>query len=301
VSAPVIEIRSLTKRFGALTAVDDVSFDVRAGEVFGLLGPNGSGKTTTLRCLLGMIRPSAGESSLFGLDAWSERVQAHGRIGVLPSDFDYEGEVTGGALVRLFGLLRGVDTDAPAAALAERLRADLGRPLKQLSRGNRQKIGLICALAHDPELVIMDEPTAGLDPLMQEEFLMIVDELRAAGRTVLLSSHNMAEVERCCDRVAMIREGALLDVSEVSSLLARSPKEVRAVFAEPVDASEYTSIEGVDGVVADGATLHLTVGGSLDAVIRAAARHEIVDFECGRPSLETAFVQLYRDGEGGEQ
>lgn len=300
-SGPVVEMRGLTKRFGALTAVDDVSLDVQPGEVFGLLGPNGSGKTTSLRCLLGMIRPSAGHCSLFGLDAWHERVQAHHRLGVLPSDFDYEDEITGGELVHLFALLRGIDTDARAASLAERLRADLDRPLKELSRGNHQKIGLICALAHDPELVIMDEPTSGLDPLMQEEFLVIVDELRAAGRAVLLSSHNMAEVERCCDRVAMIHEGSLLEVTEVPSLLARSPKQVRAVFATAVDASEFEAIEGVEHVVVDGADLQLTVGGSLDAVIRAVARHEIVDFECGRPSLEAAFVQLYRGGEGGGQ
>jgi ABC-2 type transport system ATP-binding protein len=291
----VITTDGLTKRFGDVTALDGVSIEVRAGEVFGLLGPNGAGKSTALRCLLGLIRPTAGACTMFGLDCWHDRVAAHRRIGVLPSDFDYEGDVTGRELTRLFALLRGVDTAARAEALAERLQADLDRPLKELSRGNRQKIGLIAALAHEPELVLMDEPTSGLDPLMQEEFLRILEELRAAGTTVLLSSHNMAEVERACDRVAMIHQGRLLDVTAVPELLERSPKEVRAVFGEPVDTAEFTTIAGVSDVAVDGAALRLRVSGGVDAVVRAAARHELVDFICERPSLESAFVQLYRE------
>ncbi len=291
----VIRTESLTKRFGSLAAVEDVSLEVRSGEVFGLLGPNGAGKSTTLRCLLGMIRPSAGSCTVFGLDCWRDRVEAHRRVGVLPSEFDYEGEVTGRELVRLFSLLRDIDTSERAEALAARLRADLDRPLKELSRGNHQKIGLITALAHDPELVVMDEPTAGLDPLMQEEFLRIVDELRADGRTVLLSSHNMAEVERCCDRAAMIHEGKVLEIADISSLLERSPKRVQAVFEAAVDAAEFNTLEGVADVVVDGRSLSLKVSGGVDAVVRAAARHEIVDFVCERPSLESAFVELYAE------
>lgn len=293
----VIETRGLSKSFGSRLALDDVSLSVPPGQVFGLLGPNGAGKTTAIRMLLGLIRSSAGSASIFGLDCWHDRVAAHHRIGVLPSDFDYEGDVTGRELTRLFALLRGVDTAALADALAQRLRADLDRPLKELSRGNRQKIGLITALAHEPDLIIMDEPTSGLDPLMQEEFLRMLGELRDAGRTVLLSSHNMAEVERACDRVAMIHDGRLLEVAEIDSLLERSPKQVQAVFASPVHAAEFSGIEGVSDVTVDGTTLRLRVSGGIDAVVRAVARHEIVDFVCERPSLEAAFVQLYRDGE----
>ncbi len=291
----VISIDRLTKRFGDLTAVDSVTIGVESGEVFGLLGPNGAGKSTTLACLLGMIRPTGGVCSMFGLDCWRDRVAVHRRIGVLPSDFDYEGEVTGRELVRLFGLLRRADTAGRAEQLAERLRADLDRPLKELSRGNHQKIGLILALAHDPELVLMDEPTSGLDPLMQEEFLHIVDELRDAGRTVLLSSHNMAEVERACDRVAMIHNGKLLEIADISEVLERSPKQIHAVFDAPVDAAEFRSIEGVSDVYVDGVTIDLKLTGSVDAVVRAAARHKLVDFICERPSLESAFVQLYEE------
>lgn len=285
----------LTKRFGDLTAVAEVSLEVEGGEVFGLLGPNGAGKSTTLRCLLGLIRPTAGSCTMFGLDCWSDRVAAHRRIGVLPSDFDYEGDVTGRELVRLLALLREADTSVRADDLAERLRADLDRPLRELSRGNHQKIGLIAALAHDPELVIMDEPTSGLDPLMQEEFLRIVGELRAAGSTVLLSSHNMAEVERACDRAAMIRDGKLLEIADIESLLERSPKQVHAVFTGPVDASEFSSLPGVSDCSAAGNVIDLKVSGNVDAVVRAAARHELADFICERPSLETTFVELYAE------
>lgn len=294
-SAEVIKVSGLTKRFGDLTAANEISFTVAAGEIFGLLGPNGAGKSTTLRCLLGLIRPSAGSSSMFGFDCWSDRVAAHRKIGVLPSDFNYEGDVTGRELLKLFSLLRGADTETRANALAERLRADLDRPLKELSRGNHQKIGLITALAHDPELVLMDEPTSGLDPLMQEEFLRILDELREAGKTVLLSSHNMAEVERACDRVAMIHDGKLLEITEISTLLERSPKQLHVVFEDPVDASEFASIDGVSDVHSDGATLDLKVRGSVDPVIHAVARHTVVDLICERPSLESAFVELYRE------
>jgi ABC-2 type transport system ATP-binding protein len=294
-AANVIEIDGLTKRFRSLTAVDDVSMTVSAGEVFGLLGPNGAGKSTTLRCLLGLTRPTAGRCAILGRDCWSDRVAAHREIGVLPSDFNYEGDVTGRALLRLFASLRGADTTDRAEALAERLRADLDRPLKELSRGNHQKIGLITALAHDPELVLMDEPTSGLDPLMQEEFLRILEELRESGKTILLSSHNMAEVERACDRVAMIQHGKLLEIAEISTLLERSPKRVQAVFTGPIEAGEFASIPGVTDVSVDGPRLDLKVSGSIDAVIHAAARHELLDLICERPSLESAFVQLYRE------
>lgn len=290
----VISVDRLTKRFGSVTAAEDISFKVERGEIFGLLGPNGAGKSTTLRCVLGLIRPTAGSSSIFGLDCWSDRVVAHRKIGVLPSDFGYEGDVTGRELLRLLSLLRGLDTTAQAEALAERLRADLDRPLKQLSRGNHQKIGLITALAHDPELVLMDEPTSGLDPLMQEEFLRIVEELREAGKTVLLSSHNMAEVERACDRAAMIHEGKLLEITEISELLARSPKQVHLVFSRPIDPAEFVSLTGVSDFFADGAAVDFKIKGSIDPVIRAASKHEVVDLICERPSLESAFVQLYR-------
>ena len=292
----VVETRNLTKFFGPHRGIEGVSIAVRPGEVYGLLGPNVAGKSTAIRLLLGLIKPTAGGSSLFGSDSWSRREQAHARIGMLPSEFAYEDSLTGREMLQFFARLRGVDTSAFANELAERLQADLDRPQKDLSRGNRQKIGLIQALAHKPDLAIMDEPTTGLDPLMREEFIKLVAEIRAEGRTVLLSSHYMAEVEQCCDRVAMIREGELLEVETVSSLLARAPKHVRIVFAGAADPEPFAALPGVSDMRADGRAVEFQVKGHIDAVVAETAKHAIVDFVSERPSLEHTFVQLYRDG-----
>lgn len=297
-TAAAIETRGLTKWFGRHRGIEDVTLDVERGEVFGLLGPNGAGKSTAIRLLLGLIRASSGESRVLELDAWRRRRAIHRRVGLLPSDFAYEDSLTGREAITFFGRLRGGATGARVEELAERLRADLDRPQRELSRGNHQKIGLIIALAHDPELLIFDEPTGGLDPLMQEEFLRIVDELRGRGRTVLLSSHNMAEVERACDRVAMIHEGRLLAVETMTSLLDRAPKEVRIVFDGPADADAFESIGGVRSARATGNTLTLRVAGDVDAVVQKASERHIVDLLSERPSLEQAFVQLYAASSG---
>lgn len=294
----VVETSGLSKWFGPHRGVEDVSLEIRRGEVYGLLGPNAAGKTTAIRLLLGLIRPSAGRASVFGLDCWRQRRAIHSRIGVLPSEFAYESDLTGRQVIEFFARLRGVEEGSRVDGLAERLRADLDRPQKHLSRGSHQKIGLIQALFHDPELLILDEPTGGLDPLMQEEFKRIVHELRDEGRTVLLCSHNMAEVEEVCDRVAMIHEGALLAVETVESLLARSPKHIRIVFEQAADAADFESLTGVSGLRIDGAAVELETVGEIDSLLRRAASHRIVDLVCERPSLEQAFVRLYRDEDG---
>lgn len=293
--APVIEASGLTKWFGKHRGIEDVVLSVERGEVYGLLGPNGAGKSTAIRLLLGLIKPSGGTGSVFGLDVWAQRRAVHERVGVLPSDFAYEDDLTGRQVIEFFARLRGADTGRRADELAERLRADLDRPQKQLSRGNRQKIGLIQALAHQPELLLFDEPTGGLDPLMQEEFLHIVGELRDEGRTVLLSSHNMAEVERACDRVAMIHEGRLMAVSTVDEMLARAPKHVRAVFAHDASPEQFRPLAGVSNLTAAGTVIEFDVTGEIDAVLHAVAAQQVVDFTCERPSLEHAFVSLYQD------
>ncbi|MBK5230546.1 MAG: ABC transporter ATP-binding protein [Thermoleophilia bacterium] len=291
----VIQTDDLSKRFGAHRGIEDVSLEVGRGEVFGLLGPNGAGKSTAIRLLLGLIRPSAGSGSVLGMDCWRRRREIHRRVGVLPSDFAYEDELTGRQVIEFFGRLRGVPVSERAGELAERLRADLDRPQKHLSHGNHQKVGLIQALVHEPQLLLFDEPTGGLDPLMQEEFLKIVGELRDDGRTVLLSSHNMAEVERSCDRIAMIHEGRLLAVETVSSLLGRAPKHMRVVFDGPADGAIFSSLPGVDDVQTQGNAVELDVSGDINAVLHAATDRYIVDLVCERPSLEHAFVRLYED------
>ena len=254
---PVIETEGLTKRYGSSRGIEDVSFSVEAAEVFGFLGPNGAGKTTTIRTLLNLLHPTQGSARIFGLDSRRESVAIRARLGNLPGDFGYGKQATGREAVRLLARLRGIDGLGRAEALAERFRADLDRPLGELSRGNRQKVGLILATFHSPELLILDEPTSGLDPLMQEEFLSLVAEERERGCTVFLSSHELDEVERVCDRVGIVRAGKLIAVERVADLLSKSQRRdlVEVEFAEPVELEDVRAIPGVVGAEFAHATL----------------------------------------------
>jgi ABC-2 type transport system ATP-binding protein len=267
-----IETEGLTKFYGAARGIEDVSVTVEAGEVFAFLGPNGAGKTTTIRTLLDLLHPSAGSARIFGLDSHRDSVAIRARLGNLPGDFGYGKRATGREAVGVLAKLRGIDGLGRAEELSRRFRADLDRPLGQLSRGNRQKIGLITALFHSPELLILDEPTSGLDPLMQEEFLSLVREERERGCAVFLSSHELDEVERVCDRVGIIRDGRLVAVERVAELLAKTAerRKVEVEFGDPVELAEVRAIPGV---------------------VRA---------EYVRPTLEEVFLTYYREeGEGG--
>jgi ABC-2 type transport system ATP-binding protein len=292
--APVIETDRLTKRYGDARGIEDVSLSVARGEVFGFLGPNGAGKTTTIRTLLDLLHPTSGSARLFGLDSRRDSLAIRARLGNLPGDFACDPRRTGRELVTLFAAVRGLQGLGRAEELAERFHADLDRPVGHLSRGNRQKIGLVQALFHTPELLILDEPTGGLDPLMQEEFHKVVAEERARGTTVLLSSHDLDEVERLCDRVAIIREGRLIAVEHVAELTQRRFRHVTVQFAEPVDDAEIGALDGVRDLETDGCRARFGVdAGALDAVVKAIARHEIVDLELARPSLEEIFLTYY--------
>jgi ABC-2 type transport system ATP-binding protein len=291
-----IETVGLTKHYGRARGIDDVSLSVEPGEVFGFLGPNGAGKTTTIRTLLGLLRPTAGTARIHGADVVSEGVLARSRTGFLPGDFDFDPRVTGDELVDLFADLRGVSDRSFARELARRFDADLQRPIGDLSRGNRQKIGLIQALAHRPAVVVMDEPTSGLDPLMQEEFDRLVDELRGAGSTVFLSSHNLDEVERMCDRVGILREGRLVAVESVEALTGRALRRVVVAFDNGgVPSHELAHIAGVRDVELHGHRLTFSVAGELDPILRLIAAHHVVDLEVTRPSLEDAFAAYFGD------
>ena len=293
----VIETDRLTKRYGEERGIEDVSMRVEAGEVFGFLGPNGAGKTTTIRTLLDLLHPTSGSARLFGLDSRRDSLAIRARLGNLPGDFSYDPHLTGRELVSFLGGVRGVDGLGRAPALAERFEADLNRPLRELSRGNRQKIGLIQALFHDPELLILDEPTSGLDPLMQEEFLVVVREERESGTTVFLSSHELDEVQRACDRVGIIRDGRLVAVEEVAELTGRAYRHVSVEFAVPVDAFEFRRLPGVSELAVSGNRLSFKVEGDLDPVVKAAARHTVRDIEVTQPTLEEIFLAYYgRDG-----
>jgi ABC-2 type transport system ATP-binding protein len=290
----VIETDNLTKRYHGARGIDDITFSVARGEVFGFLGANGAGKTTTIRTLLDLLHPTTGSARLFGLDSRRDSLAIRARVGNLPGDFACDPRRTGRELIAFFAALRGVHDLGRAPQLAERFSADLDRPVGHLSRGNRQKIGLIQALFHAPELLILDEPTGGLDPLMQEEFHKVVAEERDRGTTVLLSSHDLDEVERLCDHVAIVRDGRLVTVERVDDLTQRRYRHVMVEFASPVDAADLRAIAGVKSLVATGRKVRFAVGASdLDAVIKALARHTIVDLELARPSLEEVFMTYY--------
>jgi ABC-2 type transport system ATP-binding protein len=296
--APAIETEALTKRYGRHRGIEEVSFTVRPGEVFGFLGPNGAGKTTTIRTLLDLIHPTSGEARIFGLDSRRDSVAIRARLGNLPGDFGFGREVTGREAVRLLSRLRGVDGSGRAGELATRFRADLDRPLGQLSRGNRQKVGLILATFHHPELLIVDEPTSGLDPLMQEEFLALVAEERERGAAVFLSSHELDEVQRVCDRVGIVRGGRLVAVERIDDLLGKARRRFAVELQDPAGLERLRSLPGVADLEIAGDRASFTAGGDLDAVVRELAGHHVVDLEATHPSLEEVFLGYY-DEEAG--
>jgi ABC-2 type transport system ATP-binding protein len=290
---PAIETEGLTKFYGAHRGIEELTMSVHAGEVFGFLGPNGAGKTTTIRTLLDLLHPTAGSARILGLDCHRDSVVIRTRIGNLPGEFGAGKHATGRDVLALLARLRGVRSLERADALAKRLRADLARPLGQLSRGNRQKVGLILALFHRPELLIFDEPTSGLDPLMQEEFLALVREERERDATVFISSHELDEVERLCDRVGIIREGRLIAVERVADLLGRTQRRVSVQFAEPIDPEELRSCPGVSALSTTGKQVSFRATGDLNPVLRAITRHHVVDLELAHPTLEEVFLSYY--------
>jgi ABC-2 type transport system ATP-binding protein len=276
-----------------------VDLAVEEGEVFGFLGPNGAGKTTMVRTLLGFLRPTGGRGEVFGFDIRKDSVEIRARVGNLPGEFALEDKMTGEGLLRFFARLRGVKELGYARELAERLGAELQRPMRRLSRGNKQKIGLVQAMFHRPPLLVLDEPTSGLDPLVQEEFLDIIEEVKAEGRTVFFSSHNLAEVERVCDRVGIIRGGRLVALETTDTLIDKSFRHVVLTFAEDVDPKPFEALSGVKDLRAGGNRLAFTLYDDLDEMVKLAARYELLNMEYERPSLEEVFLTYY-ERENGE-
>jgi ABC-2 type transport system ATP-binding protein len=295
-----IETQKLTKSYGRKArGIEEVDLAVEEGEVFGFLGPNGAGKTTTVRTLLGFLRPTGGRGEVFGLDIRKDSVEVRARVGNLPGEFALEDKMTGEGLLRFFARLRGVKDLGYARELAERLGAELHRPMRRLSRGNKQKIGLVQAMFHRPPLLMLDEPTGGLDPLVQEEFLDIIEEVKAEGRSVFFSSHNLAEVERVCDRVGIIRGGRLVAVETTETLVDKSFRHVVLTFAEDVDPKPFEALSGVKDLRAGGNRIAFTLYDDLDEMVKLAASHELVNMEYERPSLEEVFLTYY-ERENGE-
>ncbi|MCB1003834.1 MAG: ABC transporter ATP-binding protein [Acidimicrobiales bacterium] len=298
--AAVVQTRALTKRYGRARGVEDLDLEVAPGTIFGFLGPNGAGKSTTIRTLLDFQRPTSGEARVFGLDSRRDSVAIHRRVGYLPGELTLYDRLTGREHVRLLAGPRRAASPAVVDALVERFGVELDRPVRDLSKGNRQKVGLVLAFMHEPELLVLDEPTSGLDPLMQDEFLRLLRETAAEGRTVLLSSHSLDEVQRVADRVSLIRDGRLVVTATIAELQAQVPRSVALSFESPVAPGEFAGLPGVTDVVADGdRALTLSVTGPVDPVVKAAARHTTVEITAQPADLETLFLRYYRGPDGG--
>jgi ABC-2 type transport system ATP-binding protein len=290
---PVITLEKLTKFYGKSRGIIDVDLEVQQGEVFGFLGPNGAGKTTTIRTMLDLIRPTSGRATVFGIESSADPVAIHRRIGYIPGEFALYDRLTGKQTLEYFANLRGGVDLAYQASLIERFELDPGKRFKEYSKGNKQKVGVITALQHKPELLVLDEPTAGLDPLVQQTFFTTLHECVADGATVFLSSHILSEVEKSCRRVAIIREGRIVKLDTVEGLRDLAHHQVELRFAGPVPSDRFAHLPGVSEVMAEDHTLRMRVAGAITPVVREAAQYELLDFVSREPSLEETFLAQY--------
>jgi ABC-2 type transport system ATP-binding protein len=292
---PAIVTRRLTKDYGGGRGLADLDLNVRAGEMFGFLGPNGAGKTTTIRLLMGMIQPTSGSASMFGLDCQRQSVAIKRLVGYVPGELPDWGRLRGSEISASLAALRGGVDPNHVASLSEQLELDLGRRWREQSRGNKQKLALVLALMHRPELLILDEPTGGLDPLKQQVFYQLLTDARAAGATVFLSSHVLTEVERVCDRVGIVRAGRLVTVATLEELRRMRAYQVELRFAGPPPVDAVRAAAGVSQVSVTGMRLLCTVHGGFGQLLEAIAGHEVVTMASQEPSLEELFLDYYRE------
>ncbi|MGD1991702.1 MAG: ABC transporter ATP-binding protein [Anaerolineae bacterium] len=285
----------LIKSYGKIEALRGVDLEVERGEILGFLGPNGAGKTTTIRCLLDLIRPQGGTIRVLGLDPQRNPVAVRARVGYLPGELSLEPNMKVDDVLRYFNHLRGNATDwEHVRQLAERLELDLGMVIKNLSRGNKQKVGVIQALMSRPELLLLDEPTAGLDPLMQREVYRLLKEAQDAGATVFFSSHIISEVETIAERVAIIRSGVIVEEAKPEQLIRMAVRRVHIRFMEPVDPTPLVNTDGVSLLSQDdGTSVTVQVEGAMDALIKKLAGFPVSDLDMERPSLEEIFLTFY--------
>ncbi|GAA3745507.1 ABC transporter ATP-binding protein [Salinactinospora qingdaonensis] len=295
---PVIATLDLTKSYGRHQALFGVNLQVRAGEIFGFLGPNGAGKSTTIRILLDIIRRSGGGVEVFGLDPRTDGVRVRSRVGYLPGELAMTSRRPAREFLTYLGHLRGGVDPRRIEALAHRLDLDLSRPIRGLSKGNKQKVGLVQAFMHEPELLILDEPTSGLDPLLQQEFQEMVREVRAAGRTVFMSSHVLSEVQDLADRAAIIRDGRIVALEDMDALRERALRRMTMTFADShtLSQEEFAALDNVREVTLDGTAVSCLVEGSPDALIKLAAQHTVLSLTSEEPDLEELFFTHYSNG-----
>jgi ABC-2 type transport system ATP-binding protein len=294
-----IQIRGLTKSYGKVRALRGIDLEVCRGEIFGFLGPNGAGKTTTIRCLLDMIRPDGGKSSLLGIDPQVNPVAIQSLTGYLPGEMQFYDNLTVERQLRFFGDMRNVRAEwGYVRKLAERLDLDMKPQIKNLSKGNKQKIGVIQALMHRPELLLLDEPTSGLDPLMQQEVVSLLRDANAAGATIFFSSHIMSEVENIAKRVGIIRKGEIVEVAETSILTKRTLNRLTVRFKRAVEVRELGNLPEVEILSKiDGNSITLQVTGDMEKLIHALGSMPVLDLESERPSLEEVFMTYYKNKE----
>ena len=290
----MIQTFGLTKYYGSVRGIEGLDLKVEPGEIFGFLGPNGAGKTTTIRLLMDFIRPTAGRAEIFGLEVRTHSREIRRRVGSVSGDVALYESLKGRELLDLTDRLHGRRDPGRRWELAERLGSDLDRPIKTLSKGNRQKVALIQALAHDPELLILDEPMSGLDPLVQAEFLEILREARSRGRSVFLSSHMLTEVEHVCDRVGIVREGLLVAVEEVADLKHKRVRRMEVTLAREARPGDFAQ-DGVQVLRCEGAKAELVVSGGLQPLLARLAALPVENLVFPEASLEDTFMSYYSE------
>lgn len=293
---PAIEAQGLTKYYGKSRGIEDLDLVVNEGEIFGFLGPNGAGKTTTIRTLLGLIFPTGGKASVFGLDVVNDSVAIRARTGYIPGDTNFYPKMTGAQILKYFAAFRPDRPPVLRDDLVRRFDLDLSKRCKDYSRGNRQKLSIILAVSHDPDLLVLDEPTLGLDPIMQKEFYALLQEFKERGKTVLLSSHILSDVDKTCERVGIIKAGRLAAVEEVSELESKKVHHISAVFSDAFDPKEF-DLPGVSVVRRDARSVELKAKGEIDPVIKALAAHHLVDLDFEHATLEEVFLEFYGEEE----
>jgi len=292
-----LETIGLTKRFGKVTALSGVNLRVNEGEVFGFIGPNGAGKTTTIRVLLGILQASEGSAKVFGMDVWKEAVQIHKRIAYVPGDVNLWPNLTGGEVIGLFISLRGKHDKARREKLLRDFNLDPSKKCRTYSKGNRQKVALIAALASDADLYLLDEPTSGLDPLMEQVFQAYVFELKKAGKGIFLSSHILSEVEKLCDRIAIIREGVIVQTGTLAEMRHLTRMTMTIQTEKPVEG--LAEVKGVHGISKNQNVLSFQVDSdALGAVIVHIGKYGIIKLESAPPTLEDLFMRHY-NAKGG--
>jgi ABC-2 type transport system ATP-binding protein len=294
----VIRAENLTKHYGDVRALVDLNLEIKAGEIFGFLGPNGAGKTTTIRTVLDEIRPTSGRASILGMDTHKQSVEIRRHLGYLPGDLAMYPNLTGGDTITFFANLRGGVDREYVASLADRLSADLDKKVGDLSSGNRQKIGLIQAFMNHPEVLILDEPSSGLDPLVQREFQTMLREAAGEGCCVFLSSHTLSEVQHVADRVGIIRSGRLAAVESVTALRSKAMRRIELDFEETVEDSFFKAILGTRDISVDDTRVILSYDGKMEDMLRAVMdKYELLDIRTYEADLEEIFLTYYRGEE----